>query len=97
VLIDERRYIVCHNEEQARKDKADRDAILDKLRVQLKQGGKALVGNKGYRKYLSAPASGTFEIDEAKVKQDVRFDGKWVLQTDTDLRQKKLPGVTRTC
>jgi hypothetical protein len=33
--------------------------------VQLKQGGKALVGNKGYRKYLSAPASGTFEIDEA--------------------------------
>ena len=32
VLVDEHRYIVCHNEEQARKDKADRDAILDKLR-----------------------------------------------------------------
>lgn len=85
VLVDERRYIVCHNEEQARKDRADRDAILDKLRQQLKQGSKSLVGNKGYRKYLSTPASGAFEIDEAKVKQDVRFDGKWVLQTDTDL------------
>jgi len=85
VLIDERRYIVCHNEEQARKDRADRDAILDKLRAQLKQGSKSLVGNKGYHKYLSSPAGGAFEVDEVKVKQDVRFDGKWVLQTDTDL------------
>ena len=85
VLIDERRYIVCHNEEQARKDRADRDAILDKLRAQLKQGSKSLVDNKGYHKYLSSPAGGAFEVDEVKVKQDVRFDGKWVLQTDTDL------------
>lgn len=85
VLVDERRYIVCHNEEQARKDRADRDAIVEKLRAQLKQGSKSLVGNKGYRKYLSAPAGDAFQVDEAKVKQDARFDGKWVLQTDTDL------------
>jgi transposase len=85
VLVDERRYIVCHNEEQARKDRADRDAIVEKLRAQLKQGSKSLVGNKGYRKYLSAPADDTFQVDEVKVKQDARFDGKWVLQTDTDL------------
>lgn len=90
VLVDERRYIVCHNEEQARKDRADRDAILDKLREQLKQGSKSLVGNKGYRNYLSTPASGAFEIDEAKVKRDARFDGKWVLQTDTDLPSEEV-------
>jgi DDE family transposase len=85
VLVEGRRYIVCHNEEQARKDRADRDAIVAKLRGQLKQGSKSLVGNKGYRKYLSAPSGGAFQIDEAKVKQDARFDGKWVLQTDTEL------------
>jgi len=85
VLVENRRYIVCHNEEQARKDRADRDAIVAKLRGQLKQGSKSLVGNKGYRKYLSARHGGAFQIDEAKVKQDVRFDGKWVLQTDTEL------------
>jgi hypothetical protein len=83
VLVEERRYIVCHNEEQARKDQADREAIVEKLRGQLKQGSKSLVGNKGYRKYLSV-GGGAFQIDEAKVKQDARFDGKWVLQTDTD-------------
>ena len=85
VLIDDRRYIVCHNEEQARKDRADREAILEQLREKLKQGGAALVGNKGYRKYLSTRSRGAFEIDEAKVRQAARFDGKWVLQTDTDL------------
>jgi len=84
VLVGERRYIVCHNEEQARKDQADREAILEKLREQLKQGSASLVGNKGYRKYLSASGE-VFEIDEAKVLRAARFDGKWVLQTDTDL------------
>jgi hypothetical protein len=85
VLVEERRYVVCHNDEQARQDQADRDAILEQLREQLKRGGTSLVGNKGYRKYLTAAAGGAFAIDEAKVKRDARFDGKWVLRTDTDL------------
>ena len=85
VFVDERRYIVCHNDEQARKDQHDREAILASLREQLTQGGTTLVGNKGYRKYLTAARGGAFAIDEAKVKRDARFDGKWVLWTDTDL------------
>lgn len=85
VRVEDRRYIVCHNEEQARKDRADREAILEKLREQLKQGAKSLVGNKGFKKYLTAPAGESFEIDDAKVRRAARFDGKWVLQTDTDL------------
>jgi hypothetical protein len=85
VTVEERRYIVCHNEEQARKDRADREAILAKLLEQLKQGAKSLVGNKGYKKYLTAPTGETFGIDDAKIRREARFDGKWVLQTDTDL------------
>jgi transposase len=85
VFIDERRYVVCHNEDQARKDQHDREAILEKLREQLQQGGTSLVGNKGFRKYLTAAKGGAFVIDAAKVKRDARFDGKWVLRTDTDL------------
>jgi len=85
VRVEDRRYIVCHNEEQARKDRADREAILEKLREQLNQGAKSLVGNKGFKKYLTAPAGDAFAIDDAKVRGDARFDGKWVLQTDTDL------------
>jgi transposase len=75
--------VVCLNEEQAKKDRADRTAIVDCLREQLKHGDKSLVGNKGYRKYRHA-AGPRFTIDEAKVKWEERFDGKWVLQTDLE-------------
>jgi len=85
VLVDDRRYIVCHNEEQATKDRHDREAILAKLEEQLKHGPKSLVGNKGYRKYLRQAKKDAFVIDRRKVKSESRFDGKWVLRTDTDL------------
>ncbi len=52
VMVDGRRYIVCLNERQARKDAADRQAIIDSLAEKLKTNPKSLVGNKGYRKYL---------------------------------------------
>jgi len=85
VWVDQRRYIVCHNEDQAQKERADREAIVAALRDQLKRGAKSLVGNKGYRKFLKTRSGGGFDIDEAKIKSEARFDGKWVLQTDTDL------------
>jgi len=83
IHVADRRYVVCLNEEQAKKDRADREAIVESLREQLKHGDKSLVGNKGYRKYLHAQGP-KFTIDEAKVKWEERFDGKWVLQTDLE-------------
>jgi hypothetical protein len=85
VWVEDRRYIVCHNEDQAKKDRIDREAIVAALRDQLRQGAKSLVGNKGYRRFLKTRSRGGFEIDEAKIESEARFDGKWVLQTDTDL------------
>lgn len=84
VFYEGTRYIVCLNERQARKDAADRQAILESLERQLKKGPKALVGNKGYRKYLNL-AKDSARIDPAKVKAEAHFDGKWVLATNTDL------------
>ncbi|MGQ9925188.1 MAG: IS1634 family transposase [Armatimonadota bacterium] len=78
----DRRYVVCHNAEQASKDRADREAIVKSLEDQLKSGAKSLVGNKGYRKYLACEEGKVFEIDQAKVKAEERFDGKWVLRTN---------------
>jgi len=85
VRVEDRRYIVCHNEDQAKKDRIDREAIVAALRDQLSRGAKSLVGNKGYRKFLKTRSGGAFEIDQAKIESEARFDGKWVLQTDTDL------------
>lgn len=87
VIVGGRRYIVCHNEDQARKDAEDRQAILAHLSDQLRQGAKSLVGNKGYRKYLKTQGA-RFAIDEAKVRAEARLDGKWVLRTNTALSAK---------
>ncbi len=84
VTLDGRRYVVCLNEDQAKKDAADREAIAAALREQLKRGDKSLVGNKGYRKYLKTQGQ-RFVIDEDKLKAEARFDGKWVLRTNTAL------------
>jgi transposase len=84
VIVEKKRYIVCHNEEEARKDRYDREAIVASLRRQLKQGDKSLVGNKGYRRFLKGSGC-RFEIDEEKIAYEERFDGKWVLRTNTDL------------
>jgi transposase len=84
VLVGERRYVVCYNPEQARKDATDRSQIVEALRAALQQGDKALVGNKGFRKYLFAEGK-HFEVDEAKLKEEARYDGLWVLRTNMAL------------
>jgi transposase len=80
-----RRYIVCRNQEEAKKDAADRASILAALERQLKRGDKALVGNTGYRRYLKTISEEHFTIDAAKVEEEQRFDGIFVLRTNTEL------------
>ena len=83
------RYIVCYNPRQARKEARDRDVILAALKEQIKKGAKSLVGNKGYRKYLKL-AKDSVSIDEDKVRYESRFDGKWVLSTNTNMSAEKV-------
>ena len=85
VAVAGRRYVVSRNEEQARKDAETRAGLLASLEHKLKQGDKALVGNGGYRRFLSDPAGEGFTIDAAKVEADARFDGLFVLRTNTKL------------
>jgi hypothetical protein len=80
-----RRYVVCFNPEEARRDAAARATILDSLKTKLAQGDKELVGNAGYRRFLATPRGGHFEIDPARVAEDARFDGLYVLRTNARL------------
>jgi len=86
---DTRRYVVCVNEDQATKDRHDREAVVASLRDALGHGDKSLVGNKGYRKYLRAGGQ-QFAVDEDKIQEEARYDGKWVLTTNTDLPAREV-------
>ena len=83
VWVENRRYVVCLNEEERRKDVHDREAIVAHLKEQLRQGDKSLVGNKGYRRYLKVQGDHHFAIDEKQIKIEARYDGLWVLRTNT--------------
>ena len=85
VKIGNRRYIVCRNLAEARRDAEQRGAILDGLRAKLAQGDKALVGNSGFRRYLKTVSAKHFAVDETRVAEDARFDGLYVLRTNTKL------------
>jgi len=80
-----RRYVVCINPEQVEHDRQQRETIVAALRAQLRQGDKSLVGNKGYRRYLKVEGDRRFAIDEAKIAAEARYDGTWVLRTNTAL------------
>jgi transposase len=82
VWVEKRRYIVCLNEEERRKDAHDREAIVAHLKEQLRQGDKSLVGNKGYRRYLKVQGDNHFAIDQEQIKTEARYDGLWVLRTN---------------
>src|SRR5271165_537984 len=85
VTLAGRRYIVCRNREEMKKDAAARAAILAALERQLKKGDKSLVGNKGYRRFLATPGDDHFAIDRAKAEEDAKFDGVFVLRINADL------------
>jgi transposase len=90
VRVGDHRYVVCLNEEERRHDAQARQAIVQHLREQLKRGDKSLVGNKGYRRFLKVQGGDHFVVDEESVKHDARFDGLWVLRTNTELENESV-------
>jgi len=83
VVLNGKRHIVCLNPKQARKDAGDRQAIIGSLEEKIKINPKGLIGNKGYRKYLKIEKD-SVSINQDKIEWESRFDGKWVLITNTN-------------
>jgi hypothetical protein len=90
VMHDGRRYIVCRNLLEAEQDARNRETVVAALRAKLKQGDKSLVGNSAYRRYLRTPDEQHFTIDEARIADEARYDGLYVLRTNTRLHPLKV-------
>jgi hypothetical protein len=80
-----RRYIVCFNPQEAKRDWVAREETLRSLARKLDSGDKELVGNAGYRRFLKTPRDGHFEIDPHRVAEDAKLDGLYVLRTNSKL------------
>lgn len=89
VRVDGRRYIVCRNSRQQRKDEATRQAIIEALEERIKNNPKGLVGNRGYAKFVKVNKGGMI-INREKIEEESRFDGKWVLRTNMELSAEQV-------
>jgi hypothetical protein len=64
---------------------ADRASIVAALEYQLAKGDKALIANTAFRRYLKTISDEHFAIDPDKIEEEKKFDGIFVLRTNTDL------------
>jgi len=84
VGVDGRRYIVCRNPVEAKKDAAARARIVAKLEAALAHGPKTVLGNRGFARFVRVQ-KGAVSLDRAAIERDARLDGKFVLRTNTAL------------
>lgn len=87
-----RRYVIAYNPEQAEVDRINREKTLDRLRCEIdvinnpkrKRSSKAqchVLLNKSMGRYVKELKSGKLKIDKAKIKQEEKLDGKYLLST----------------
>jgi len=88
-----RRYILCYNPSEARRQKKHREEVVAFLEVELDkhQSRKAtarwaidLLASRRYKRYLTITKSNNIRIDRNKVKESGKYDGKWVIETNDD-------------
>jgi hypothetical protein len=90
VTLAGRRYIVGRNHQEAQNDAADRASIVAALSgsssgATRRSSAMSATAAIGYRRYVKAISEEHFAIDPAKVEEEKRFDGIFVLRTNTDL------------
>jgi transposase len=90
-----RRYVVSYNPEEAARDQATRQKILDQLSAEMERiehlplnkrprARKDLLNHKTMGRYVKELKNGELRIDQAKVKDDAKLDGKHLISSSND-------------
>jgi len=88
-----RRYILCYNPTEAERQKKHRLELVAILKAELeKHKDKTasakwaieLLASQRFKRYLLITEENTIRIDQGKIREAAKYDGKWVLQTNDD-------------
>lgn len=88
-----RRYIVCYNPKQAKRERKHREKVIEQLEEALSshrnrkataQWAIVLKASGRYGRYLKITKGSKIKIDRAVIRNAARFDGKWVIETNDD-------------
>lgn len=95
VWYDADRYIICHSQKRAKRDKKTREDLILRLTNKLKKGSKSLVGTHGYRRYLVIGKT-EVSLSQKAIQNEARYDGKYVLRTNCDLESHEVAEAYKT-
>lgn len=84
VNLDGDRFVICLNPEEEKRDREVRETLIRELEEKIRTNPSSLIGNKGYRKYVKIEKD-FMRLNMDKIKEESRFDGKFVLTTNTEL------------
>jgi len=90
-----KRYVISYNPEEAAKDQAARQQILDRISAEMERinelpqdkratARKRLLNHKTLGRYVKELRNGSLRIDQAKVKDDAKLDGKHLISSSND-------------
>jgi len=89
-----KRYVLCLNPEEAERERAHREQVLQELCAELNllrereadhpKAACDLLASRRYGRYLTTDYTGRPRLDVAKVKAAEKFDGKFVVITNDD-------------
>jgi hypothetical protein len=90
-----RRYIVCHNPQEEKRQRAHRQELLRELEAELASLHEVrgeghtkrvceLRASRRYGRYLRLTKGGLLRIDAAKQREEARLDGKFVVHSNDD-------------
>jgi transposase len=86
------RLVITYSIKRARKDAANRNKGVERLKDQIRGGRltKENINNRGYNKFLTIQGVATIRLDEDKIKKDELWDGLKGYVTNTDLSIQKV-------
>lgn len=88
-----RRYLLCYNPREARRQRRRRKQVVQQLEQELArhrnrsvtaQWAIDLLASPCTKRYLTVTGQGEIHLDRQAIRQAARTDGKWVVQTNDD-------------
>jgi transposase len=88
-----RRYLLCYNPREAKRQERRRKQIVQQLEQELArhrnmsataQWAIELLASPRTKRYLAITSQGEIRLDRKAIQQAARTDGKWVIQTNDD-------------
>jgi transposase len=96
--VGQRRLVGTFCTDRCKKDRSDRERILQKIDKKIGKGknAKKLVSNAGYQKYLSCTGESKLFVDPEKIAQDAAWDGlHGIITNSTDSAEELLAQYRR--